>query len=200
VAEHNARRVAEFDMKGEMKWEHRLDNSPVACRRLANGNTFIATYTTVQEIDPDGKQLYSHTPAPGPGRLMIYDACKLRNGNIALTTSLGSVIEMDTTGKTIRTIQPQGAGAGWAGVSEVAGNRLLIALFSGRVVEVDASGKTVWECKTPAIQGSCHAVRLPNGHTLIACMDQQKIVEVDREGKVFAERVTAGRPFHVYRR
>src|SRR5262249_42118221 len=51
IAEHNANRVCERDMKGNVLWEHRVPNNPVSCRRLANGNTLIATYQEVREVD-----------------------------------------------------------------------------------------------------------------------------------------------------
>jgi HEAT repeat protein len=198
VAEYTQQRVAEFDTRGELKWEHKLQGFPVACQRLANGNTFVVTRNFVTEFTAEGKELYKHT-ANQPNLNFIFDGCRLHNGNFALTTNQGAVIEMDTTGKTIRTVQPAGVVNGWAGVSETPNHHLLIAYYGagGRILEVDGDGKTTWECK---VEGACHAVRLFNGHTMVACMETQRIVEIDRAGKTVSERKTNGRPFHVHPR
>jgi hypothetical protein len=51
---------------------------PVGCQRLPNGNTFIATYTTLLELDRGGKEVYSIPSKDGS----IYCARKLPDGSI----------------------------------------------------------------------------------------------------------------------
>jgi HEAT repeat protein len=196
IAEHNGQSVTERDLKGNVKWQFKLNGNPVACQRLASGNTFIATYNAVMEVTPRGEAVYSHNPNPGIGGV-LYDACKLPNGNIVCIGGRGTVVEMDTSGKKINTIQV-GANGGWGGVAPLPNGRLLVAMMNpGKVVEVDRAGKIHWEA---AVSNACHAVRLPNGNTLVACMNTQKVVEVNRAGKIVWEKPTAGRPFHVERR
>src|SRR5262249_23315390 len=44
VAEHNVPRVCEYDLQGRELWQYPVVNgNPIACQRLPNGNTFIAT-------------------------------------------------------------------------------------------------------------------------------------------------------------
>jgi HEAT repeat protein len=196
IAEHNGQAVSERDLKGNVKWQFKLNGNPVACQRLPNGNTFIASYNAVMEVTPRGETVYSHNPNPGIGGV-LYDACKLPNGNIVCIGGRGTVIEMDTAGKKINTIQV-GANGGWGGVAPLPNGRLLVAMMNpGKVVEVDRTGKIHWEA---AVSNACHAVRLPTGNTLVACMNTQKVVEVNRAGKIVWEKPTTGRPFHVERR
>jgi HEAT repeat protein len=196
VAEHNAQMVTERDLKGEIRWQHKVPGNPVACQRLANGNTFIATYNAVMEVKPNGDVLYNHNPNAGVGGV-IYDACKLPNGNIVCIGGRGTVIELKTSGEKVNTIQV-GNNGGWGGVTPLPGGRFLVAMMNpGKVVEIDREGKVHWEC---TVSNACHAIRLPNGNTLVACMNVQKVVEVNRAGATVWEKPTTGRPFHLSRR
>jgi HEAT repeat protein len=196
IAEHNAQIVTERDLKGEIRWQYKAPGNPVACQRLPNGNTFVATYNAVIEVKPSGDVVYQHNPNAGVGGV-IYDACKLPNGNIVCIGGRGTVIELKSTGEKVNTIQV-GNNGGWGGVAPLPGGRFLVAMMNpGRVVEVDREGKVHWEANVP---NACHAIRLPNGNTLVACMNVQKVVEVNRTGNTVWERPTTGRPFHVRRR
>jgi hypothetical protein len=196
IAEHNAQLVTERDQKGDIKWQHRVQGNPVACQRLPGGNTFIATYNAVMEVTPAGQVLYQHNPNANIGGV-IYDACKLPGGNIVCIGGRGTVMELDTAGKKLHTINV-GNNGGWGGVSPLPGGRFLVAMMNpGRVIEIDRSEKIHWQCDVP---NACHAVRLPGGNTLVACMNIQKVVEVNRAGSVVWEKPTTGRPFHVRRR
>jgi HEAT repeat protein len=198
VAEYNAQRVLERDRSGKTVWEKKVPNgNPVACSRLANGNTLIATYTNVMEVTPAGKEVYNHQVSALVNNQQIYNAVKLRNGNIACTTG-GTLLIIDPAGKKVKEYMLGNNNFNWSGVEELPGGRFLVAMMgNGKVMEVSPDGKEIWSAQ---VQGCCHAVRLPNGNTLVACMQQQKIVEVNRAGKVVAEKTTAGRPFHVRKR
>lgn len=198
VAEYNAQRIVERDRTGKTVWEYKVNNgNPVACQRLANGNTLIATYTNVLEVTPAKKELYNHQVNMLVNGQQIYNAIKLKNGNIACITG-GTLFIIDTAGKKLKEHALGNNNFNWAGVEELPGGRFLVALMgTGKVMEVGADGKTTWDVAVP---GCCHAVRLPNGNTLVACMQQQKVVEVNRAGKVVWEKATTGRPFHVRRR
>lgn len=196
VAEHGARKVTERDMSGKVVWEKAINGNPVSCQRLANGNTFIAHYQGVLEVTPAGKEIYNHANINN-GRGIIYDGVKLANGNFAFISGVGTLVEMDPSGKQIRSIQV-GQNINWGGLEALPGNRFLVALSNpGTVKEVDANGKTVWEAQVP---GASHATRLPNGNTIVACMNNQKLVEINKAGKTVWEKTTSGRPFHVHRR
>jgi outer membrane protein assembly factor BamB len=197
IAEHQGQRVTERDLKGNVLWEKKVSGNPIACQRLSNGNTFIATYNGVLEVTRDGKELYSQNPTAGLGFPLMYGAQKLRNGHIVCISGQGTLLEIDTAGKSLRKIQMTNNG-GWCSVEGLASGRFLVALTNhGRVLEMDAAGKVVWQCSVP---GASHATRLPNGHTLVASMVNRRVVEVDVAGKTVWERSTSGRPFHVHRR
>ena len=91
------------DRQGKVLWSHTVDNYPVSCHRLANGNTFIATYGELCEVSRDGKKVYSHKK---PGS--IYCAQKLRNDNILYATSGGAIVEMEPSGKQVHSLAVDG--------------------------------------------------------------------------------------------
>lgn len=191
VAECQGFVVTERDREGKVLWSHNVDNYPVSCQRLANGNTFIATYTELAEVTRDGKVVYAYK-RPGS----IYCAEKLRNGHIVYAHAGGQIVELDATGKEMRSLALRGLSA-WASVEVLPSGRFLVSQYSlNRVVEVDASGKVYWECSasTPAF-----ATRLRNGNTLIACTEGRYVVEVDRSGQEVWKQTTLGRPFRVRR-
>jgi HEAT repeat protein len=196
VAEHNAQRVTERNLKGDVLKTFKVSSNPVACQRLTNGNTFIATYNTVAEFDPEEKLLYQHNASSGVGGV-IYDGCKLPNGNILCIAGRGTLLELKSNGEKVTTLQ-LGANGGWCGVAPLPNGRFLVAMLNpGKVVEVDRAGTVHWSAVVP---DACHAVRLPNGNTLVACMNKQKVVEINRGGQTVWEQTTTGRPFHVHRR
>jgi len=192
VAEHGPLRVTERDRAGKILWEQKVDNQPVCIQRLSNGNTFIVTYTEILEVTPGHKVVYSHK-RPG----MIYHGQKLRNGNIVYVQSNNQIVEMDTSGKEVRSVTVGNTG-GWASVERLLNGHYLVALYSaGKVVEVDDRGKVLWEC---SVVSPGHATRLRSGNTLVASIEGRKVVEVNRAGTVVWEQRTQGRPFHVHRR
>jgi PQQ-like domain len=193
IAENSGQRVTERDLTGAVRWQHLLNNTPIACQRLPNGNTFIATYNNVREVTPDGKKLYEYPSQGG----MIYNAVKLRNGNIVMVLSTNSIVEIDPMGKPVATVMVANTG-GWASVEKLPTGRYLVAAYSGgQVVEVDATGKEFWSVKC---ESAGHATRLRNGNTLVASIEGKRIVEFDPAGKEVWSQATEGRPFHVYRR
>jgi hypothetical protein len=163
---------------------------------LPNGNTLIATYEEVLEVDRDGKVLFSNKPM---GFGMVYDARKLPSGNCVYITSNGRVAELDRAGKEVRVIAERLDGAGyWASIQPLPKGNFLVALGGAhKAVEIDRSGKIVWECGAPSLGG---ATRLANGHTLVASIDKQYVAEFDRDGKEVWQKSAAGRVFRAYRR
>jgi HEAT repeat protein len=195
VVQHDTGIVTERDREGKSVWEYKtVGRQAVSAQRLPNGNTLIATYNDVREVTPDGTVLYEHRlPADG----MIYNAVKLRNGNIVLVRSNNQVVEMDAAGKVLVTV-PVPETAGWSSVEKLPNGRYLVAVYNvGKVVEVDAAGKVLW---TATVESPGHATRLRNGNTLVASIEGKRIVEFDPSGKEVWSAKTDGRPFHVYRR
>jgi len=191
VAEHQGNRVTERDRKGKILWEQRTNNMPVCCQRLPNGNTFIATYNELLEVNRENKPVYSHTKPHG-----IYYAMKLRNNHILYVHSGGQLVEMDTAGKEVRTV-PAGNTASWASVEALANGHFLVALYGvNKVVEIDAAGKEVWSAN---VQNPSHATRLKNGNTLVATPEGRKVAELDRAGKEVWKTTTQGRVWRARR-
>lgn len=192
VAENIANRITERDKKGAIKWEYPLTSNPVGCQRLANGNTFIATYNELLELTPDGKPVYTHKRGPA---FFIFSAQKLPTGRIVCMTAQGNVLEIDArTGKDVRTFNVVQAG-GWCSVEVLPNGRYLIAtMIDNMVREMDAEGRTYWSCEYP---GAFRATRLPNGNTVVASMGTRKIGEFDRAGKLRSEINCEGRPWSV---
>jgi hypothetical protein len=192
IAEHNANRVTERTREGRIVWEHKLTGNPVSCQRLANGNTFIATYSELLEVTREGKPVFSLGRPYG-----VYGAQKLPSGHILYVHSNGHVIEVKPDGQEVRSI-PVGNTSGWASVELLPNGHFLVALYNANVVkEIDANGKEYLKCTVPL---ATFATRLSNGHTLAADTQNRKILEFDGLGKKVAELPAGGRPFCVRRR
>ncbi|MCS7045073.1 MAG: HEAT repeat domain-containing protein [Gemmataceae bacterium] len=193
VAENSANRVTERRKDGSIHWEIRVPGNPVACQRLPNGNTFIASYNNVMEVDPQGKTIYNHQRGPA---FYIFSAQKTRSGKIVCMTAQGAVLEIDAaTGKELRTIN-LGPNGGWCSAEALPTGRYLVATMNnGLVREVDVHGKVHWQASFP---GVFRATRLPNGHTLVASMTTKRVAELDRSGQVRWEKTCEGRPWGIH--
>jgi HEAT repeat protein len=185
IAEHHGSRVTERNMRGDILWERKLGDRPVAAQRLPNGNTFIATYSSVLEVTRGGKEVYHYRPDGTAGR--IYGGCKMRNGRIICVTLEGRVLEIDSiNGKVLKSFASGLNGC--YSVQGLPGGRYLVASYNeGKVYELDAAGKVVWQ---HVCASAYHAERLPNGHTLIASHGQSRVIEVDRKGNILSDHGT----------
>jgi outer membrane protein assembly factor BamB len=196
IAEYYGNRVTERDLKGAVVWEHKVAVTfPIACQRLPNGNTFIATYNNLIEVTREHKEVYNHNRGADG---QIYSAEKVRNGHVVYITQRGKVVEFDPrNGKEICSFNVGNPGA-WCGIEWLPNGRYLVSLMgSGKVMEVDRSGKAHWEI---TVTGAHQTLRLANGHTLVVCMNNKRLVEVDRTGKIIWEKPMEGRPWRVHRR
>jgi hypothetical protein len=191
VAECQGFVVTERDRQGTILWSRSVNNYPVSCQRLPNGNTFIATYSELLEVTRNGKKAYSYEKAGS-----VYCAVKLRNGNIVYAHSSAGIVELGPDGKEIRSIPVPGLSA-WASVEPLPNGRYLVSQYSNnRVVEIDDAGRVQWQC---SVQTPAWATRLPNGNTLVASTEGHCVLEFDRAGKEVWKRETNGRPFRVRR-
>ena len=192
VAEINARKVTERDRTGKVVFEKQVGESPMTCLRLPNGNTFIATYHEVLEVNHDGKTIYA-LPRPGQS---IYCAQKLRNGNILTLDGGGQIIELTTAGKEVRRV-PAGDTSNWGGVELLQNGHFVVARCGQhQVVEIDAAGKEVWKV---SIEWPTWAGRLSNGRTVVASAHAGLVAEFDRSGKEVWRMKLDGRPCRVRR-
>ena len=194
IAEQTSNRVTERDRSGKILWEKAVA-TPMQCRRLRNGHTFIANRNTVWEFDAHGKEVFQHQ------RLneAILDAQPLRDGHSACMTYQGNYYRLDRTGKEVKHFRfPFNPALGLNGGAVLHGDHVLVSVYAtNKITEYDADGKTVWEA-TVAQPGT--PTRLPNGNTLVVSANA-RIVELDRAGKVVSElKDLAVRPWRVYRR
>jgi HEAT repeat protein len=187
IAEYMTSRVTERDRKGKVVWEKAAGNSTMSAQRLANGNTFIATRSTIMEVDRKGKVLYNWLKGD------VYRAHKLPNKHVVYTTSQ-QVIELDANGKQLVAIPLNGLS--WGDAVKLPNGRYLVSAYSaGKVMEVDKKGKVFWEVN---IAVPTAAQRLPNGNTLVAS-GSNMVVEFNRKGKEVWKKQTRGRVWNVFR-
>jgi HEAT repeat protein len=195
IAENNGSRVSERDLQGKIVWsKDGLPGQPVNVQRLPNGNTFIATFTQIMEVDRAGKEIYTINNVPGN----ITAAYRLRDGRIACLAGIGQCILMDTTGKHLKQFASHRQ-AGWtSGIDVLSNGHILITQPDrNKVAEYNTDGKLILEVDAPM---ATTATGLPNGHFLIASHQAQRAFEVDRAGKVVWEHKVAGNPFRARRR
>jgi hypothetical protein len=179
VAQNWHSKVTEHDRSGKVLLELTLPEKPVSCERLPNGNTFVATYHSLHEFTPDGKEVFAHKASS-----MLHGGYKLRDGHMLTVDTTGNIEELDAKGERVHRFAPErhasGAGA-WASVEVLQNGNYLIALSgSGRVIETDRMGKIVWEAE---VNSPTSASRLRNGHTLVSSVDGGFVVELDGMGK-----------------
>lgn len=192
VAEYNASRVTERNLKNEILWERRLNNGAVSCQRLPNGHTFMATRNDLFEVDAAGKEVFTYNRPNGD----ILAGQKLRDGQFLFTTSAGQCVRIDAGGKEVKSFAIGSVALG--GLEVLPGGRVLVPQYNNnRVVEYDPEGKVVWEATVMQPMG---AVRLANGNTLVSSYGNLQLVELDRAGKVVWEHKTQARPGRVRRR
>jgi hypothetical protein len=179
IAELNGNRVSERDLAGNIRWEVPVQ-TPIACQRLPGGLTFISTNHRVCVLTREKKEVMVYEPEK---EFFIHSVQRLRNGHTVMVSIEGTVREIDSAGKVLRTVTLPIKG-GWSGIEGLAGNRYLVVNHSqGKVLEVSVDGKTLWEHTVP---GACYASRLPGGNTLVIS-NNTGLVEIDRDRKVVWE-------------
>jgi HEAT repeat protein len=191
VSEYHGMRVTERDLQGKVLWQKNV-TMPINCQRLPNGNTFIASRNLLLEVEPGGREVFSHSRSAHD----VTSAAKLHDGQYVCLTSSGMCLRLDASGKEVRSIAVGQCPLG--GLTVLPNDRLLVPLYSKqKVVEIDGSGKVVWDV---AVQAPTSAQRLPNGNTLVSSIATRRIVEIDPLGKTVAEQSIEGRPWRVRRR
>jgi outer membrane protein assembly factor BamB len=198
ICEYSSRRLTERTTRGEIVWEKVLPVAGAAsyllgAQRLANGHTFVATRTSLMELDRDGKEVWTYKHTGGA----IYAARKSRTGEVAFITLEGTCVRLDANGKEVGSF-PAGRVQIQGGIDLLPNGNVLVPLYSqNQVIEYDATGKAVWQV---TVARPSSAVRLPNGHTLVSNAINQRVVELDRDGKEVWKVESVGRPYKAYRR
>jgi HEAT repeat protein len=181
VGEYSTRQVTERTTDNKIVWTKAVNGIFVSCKRLPNGNTFIAMRNHIIEVDKEGKEVRTLTRNTND----IAGAQRLSNGGTAVLTSTGMFVLYDAADKEVRTFNTGGPAYLMGTTFEMLpGGRVLIPLYAqNKVVEFDVEGRKVWECNA---QQPNTVQRLPNGHTLISSRlnANNPIVEVDRTGQV----------------
>lgn len=192
VAELNGGQVTERDKKGKVLWRHAVE-TPIACERLADGRTFIATNHKLFLVTRAGKEVFSYAPG---GDFFIHSVQRLRNGHVVCVSMAGTVREIDTAGRVVCDVKLPING-GWSGVEGTPGGRYLaVNNNEGKIVEVDRKGTVCWEHHVP---GACYASRLPNGNTLVVS-NSAGVLEVDKKGAVVWKREMTTSLWRAHRR
>ncbi|HEV3191442.1 MAG TPA: PQQ-binding-like beta-propeller repeat protein, partial [Polyangiaceae bacterium] len=171
-------RITERDTTGKILMEIAVTNTPGACQRLPNGNTFVATPSEILEVDPKGKTLWSHKDA---GNEYVARAFRRSDGHIVYAAGGYKVVETDGDFQQLQAAEVTKTGDSWMSVEPLPGNRFLVAPYAAhKVMEIDAAGKVLWECRSNTPMS---AMRLPNGNTLVGSDRDRAVFEYDRSGK-----------------
>jgi hypothetical protein len=181
VAEYQANRITERDLKGEVKWEFNCNGPPLQVQRMPNGNTFVAMQGRLFEIDRDKNSVWSYQRPAND----IVRARMLPGGEVAFITNNGSYTRMDGRTQGVKQQCTVPAVAMLYGTMDVLpnGNVLVPHYNSSRVAEYTPAGVQVGGIIQVAWPSS--VVRLPSGNNLIASYQQRKVFEFNGDQKVW---------------
>jgi hypothetical protein len=201
LAENHAQRVTERARSGKILWEKKIASLPLACRRLPDGNTFIAARDDLLVVGPGGGVVWSRRLAEPAFCIRL-----LRDGNLVLLTteapwafSAARLCRLSAAGQELGNLELTVRFAPWPTLTVLPNGHYLLArdYEQHSVFEIDRKGRAV---RIPAVVASTEwtcADRLPNGHTLFGDGKGRRLVEVDRDGKFLRERKLQGRPWFV---
>jgi HEAT repeat protein len=184
VAEYNGMRVTERDLKGDIKWEKKLDFYPMQAERLRNGNTFIVGQNKIVEINKAGREVLKIDR----NQHDVRTARRLPNGEIVVITSRNQYERLDRNGKAKK--QPVTLQNVYYYQNEILdnGNVIIPLGWNNQVIEYDQNGKQV---KSFNSEQPLHVVRLPNKGYLVSSQNwPYKFLEHDKDGKKVREFVT----------
>jgi outer membrane protein assembly factor BamB len=176
-------RVIILSTNGETTWEYpaKLVHD---VWMLKNGNVLFADGETVTEVTPAKKVVfkYAATNQQGGG---TFSCQRLQNGNTLIgENSTGRVLEVDSKGKVVFTLQTTPAKPGdhhnLRMVRKLENGNYLVCHSGARIVkEYTPEGRVVWESAQPGPVAFA-ALRTPRGTTLVSSLDQ--IIEYDKDG------------------
>jgi hypothetical protein len=179
VVENHARRVTERDQAGRVVWEHKTRSLPASCRRLANGNTFIATREELLEVTPEHRTAWSRKVAKG-----IWSARRLRNGGFAVLTRSSEVLTLNPEGIEVHSKALDQKVGHWAGLSVLPNGNFCVAPI-GDALELSPQGQVVRICPPGC---SLAFDRLPDGRILTCdVLTRNRVVELDQKGEIVGQ-------------
>jgi HEAT repeat protein len=184
-------KLIERDLNGENdKLLDETVGTPLACRRLPNGNTLVIGWGQRAELSKEGKVVFHEVLPPtsekepnsekDPTPLAPY---LLSNGRLCYEN--GAILEVEPeTGEIVKEVAPvERLGAIQSCEARPTGGYLFVVTNPHRIVEIDSAGKIIrtWPSRAPILQ----VKRLPNGATLVLTLvdGQSYLVERDRSGR-----------------
>jgi HEAT repeat protein len=187
ICDLQGNRVYEVDRTGKVRWSISGAGGPTDARVLPGNRVLIAEYGAdrLTERDFKGNILWERRIA-NPVNVQ-----RFANGNTFVGTLNGPIVELDRSGKEVRsianlpgnTLAAHHSGRGIVGLTQ--NGQCVVMETDGRQLRTFASGQ----------QGNCMGCidRLPNGRILVAQVNRNKVVEFDAEGKTILE-VDAANP------
>jgi hypothetical protein len=180
VTEYRPGQVTERNHKGEILRRISVPDQPLSARRLDNGNTLIATYSRVFEIDRHDKEVWTTS---GNRFDAIAAACPLPVGEIGICFRSGEFVRVGRNGKVRASFRGVGRlyGSSGAHIQGLPNGHVMVPQYhDNKVVEFDRKGREVWSVSYP--RPIC-AQRLPNGRTLVASYGSTFYAELDKNGR-----------------
>ena len=143
IAEYFDRRVTERDFKGNILWQVAVA-MPIACQRLPNGHTFIATRQFIEIVDRDGKEVFTCFQQ----NTSITTAQRLRNGQMVVVTTGGRCHLLDPQGRELKGCQVGTVYAMGGNVEILPNRRILVPQYSQNcIAEFDWQGNKLWQAR-----------------------------------------------------
>jgi hypothetical protein len=196
VGEYYTSQVTERDGEGKILWTSpRLNSNTVACQRLPNGNTLIATMNEVIEVKKDGERVGDVYPRPAG---TVYHVRRAKNGHTFILAG-NELMELSAERKELRKIPIPGGLSGWGGFDFLPNGNFLIGYYGNgrKYAEINGKGEVVFEHVVN--MEPTRVQRLRNGNVLLTGGNSMFVAEYDRDKKEVWKVATKGRPFSVLR-
>jgi hypothetical protein len=189
--------VSERNFKGEVLWQRNIAavvaDRVAGVHRLPNGHTFIFTRSRIEEVDRNGKEIFT---LHRDNSILAGQADPA--GHLHLLTAGNQYQRIDRTGRVLKTFAIGSFTTLYNSFQVLPNGHLLVPHYIlNKVCEYNEDGKVVWE--TAAIRPTT-VQRLPNGNTLIGSRLGRRIVELDARGKEVWGRDCEGQVLFVQRR
>jgi hypothetical protein len=184
VAEYQANKVTERDLKGDVKWEYFCGGNPFSVQRLPNGNTFIAMQARLIEVDRNKKEVWSYQRPSSD----LIRAKKLPTGEVVFITNQGvnsTCYRMDArTQKINQQFRVTPVQMLFGSMDVLPNGNILVTHYNNqRVHEYNKDGGLVGN--PIQLQWANSVVRLPNGNKLVTSYNQRQVYEYNGNQQVW---------------
>ncbi len=200
-------KLAIFDAKGDVVWQHTLKAAPHDMQLLANGNLLTHQGTEVIELDLESKQVIWSLDAKkfaSAGRVEVHSVQAIADDLVMIALSgEGKLLEVDRQGNLHHSIALQrehpSPHRDTRLVRRLANGEYLVAQEGdGKVCQYDRQGQIVWQYEVPMFgkppagghgpeafgNSVFSALRLANGNTLIGTGNGHSVLEVTPEKEI----------------